>query len=935
MSAKFPHLTNNESDFPNVGNVNVYKYDNEFDYERYNATQMELIICSVPWDMGEAHIGNRTISGVGNVVYFETKEERDAWFDAIPDDECYRFETKFKELHRDHVIDVPIPYDMCARHNYLVVRYALFANDDSPVMYEGADGAREWFWFVREVEFIAPNTTRLHLLEDAWQTWIYDIDVTGMILERGHAPMFAVDVDDYLENPVDNNEYLLTEDVNFGEIGQVKHIDVLELNAGNMYACIATTANPQGSWGTKAADTWNTPALSSYTNSGAPSVYVFAVAVANLNSFLANVTSSVPQFKQTIQGVFFASDDLITLGTPFTFASTTCYPVSASRKTLDVTKLDKALFGYGSDYAEIAKLYTSPYAHIEITDENGVVDIVKIEDSTGTLKASVALSIAYPFVNIESHLLGVGGIATATVTYKNVSSHTFPVSGQWYETLRSWKVPTFAVILDAATEYDYSTHFDRIQRENDYTTAYDNATASNQMAYDNATGTNQMAYDNAIDANQMIYDNTVDTDLMVYDNAVASDLMAYDNAKKTAETIYDNEIRTQAGLVANKNDAKTCADNKIDTITDGGSISTVGGSGGYLADTYDAQLNKLSDDNDADVVLMVQQSQLTNDAIAAGAVVNAAGTIGGGIVTGASMGSIGSVPGAIAGAVGGAVAQGASIGASTMITISNNSSMVTNNRDHSRKKFESARDALISLNNAQIAYNHNIKEEDNAYLESTVERFSGNPDGINRKNASDTKTAADTNALNTQTVNDANALNTQSTNDANALNTKDTNDTIAQNTKTVSDANALNTQTVNDANALRTRNNAVQDVQNDIQQAALRSPFICGQFADGESAVTKPIALFSHIVTQDKGAISSAGDEMLRYGYMLERQWNFTGEWNIGRYFTYWKLRDFWVSNLNVPDMYMDRIRFFLYGGVTVWRKPEDIGKRSIYDNFR
>ena len=225
--------------------------------------QMSLTVCSVPWDMGEAHVGNRTISGIGNVVYFGSKEERDAWFTAIPDTECYRFTTKFKELHRDGFIDVPIPYDMCAKHNYLVVHYEKFANEDSPVMYEGDDGLRDWFWFIREVEFLAANTTRLHIMDDAFQTWIYDVDISGMILERGHAPMFAMRADDYLENPIENNAYLLTEDVNFGEASIVKHIDALALNAGTtIYACIATTALPTADWGTKAAGTWNTPAPS-------------------------------------------------------------------------------------------------------------------------------------------------------------------------------------------------------------------------------------------------------------------------------------------------------------------------------------------------------------------------------------------------------------------------------------------------------------------------------------------------------------------------------------------------------------------------------------------------------------------------------------------------------------------------------------------------
>ena len=147
-------------------------------------------------------------------------------------------------------------------------------------------------------------------------------------------------------------------------------------------------------------------------------------------------------------------------------------------------------------------------------------------------------------------------------------------------------------------------------------------------------------------------------------------------------------------------------------------------------------------------------------------------------------------------------------------------------------------------------------------------------------------------------------------------------------------ANAADTYSTAIANAGRTRNTAQNAIENSIAQAALRSPFMFGNFADGDSATTKPIALFSNIVTQSKSAIASAGDEFLRYGYMFDKQWDFDGDWNIGKYFTYWKLKDFWVRNLNVPDLYMDKLRFFLFGGVTVWRAPEDIGNIDVYENY-
>jgi len=804
---EYNFLTGNESDFPHVDNVNVYKYDNNFDYGRFDAPQMELQICSVPWDMGEAHIGNRTISGIGNVVYFETKAKRDKWFDDIPDSQCYRFTTKFKELHRSLEIDVPIPYDMCAKHNYLRVKYNKLANDDSPIRYEGNDGLREWFWFIREVEFLAPSTTRLHLLDDAFQTWIYDVDVSGMVLERGHAPMFAVDVDDYLADPVNESAYLLTEDVNFGNASVCRHIDALSLNDGNMYACIATTANLQGTWGSKAGNDWQVPAATSYTQQGQPSVYVFAVAVANLNTFLANVTASYPQLKQTVQGVFFASSELLTLGTAFTFASVTCYPMSASRKTLDLCELDKSLFGYPSDYADIAKLYTSPYAHIEVTDESGNVDTIRIEDTTGTLEVSAALSIAYPFITIDAHLLGTGGDASATVTYKNVSSHTFGISGQWYDTLRSWKVPTFAVVLDAATEYDYSTHFERAQAVVDYTTAHTNADASADTMKANADASADTMIANAA------LTVTANSATVARSNTSANDALSYTQTYNSGMALANNII-TGAGT------ASTIAANEMQ-----GSISAASG--------------------------------------AAQSVVGAVGSA-----------ATGNVAGAVTGVINGAIGAAGTL-------------------------------ASTAVANGLTATMGNLAQSSNTASAT----------------ASNTKSSWDT-SNQTSTATDLTDIQ-------NTLTTGTT-----ANSAATMKANATRDQTTQKANATRTENAAQSAIDNGIAQAALNEPYLFGTFANGDSAATKPIALFAHIVTQSTSAISRAGDEFLRYGYMYDGQWDFDGNWNVGKYFTYWKLRDFWVSNLNVPDMYMDKLRFFLFGGVTVWRSPEHIGNVTVYDNF-
>ena len=807
----FSHL-NADSQFPDIDNVNVFQFDNKFDYARFDGTQMHLQLCDVPWDAGEAHVGQRTISGIGNVVYFESPEERDAWFDAIPDAEpgqdptgkCFRWSTKFKELHSEQYIDIDVPYNVAALFNYLVVTYEPFASADDFVKNETGTGKLKWFWFVREVEFRAPNTTRLKLLDDAFQTWIYDINVSGMVLERGHAPMFQTKASAYLQNPVANNHGLLTADANYGSADIVAHVDALGLNAGDMWCCIATSANPAGTWGTKADETWTVPTTALYANNGVPSYYVFAIEPNDLSTFLSTIQQSFPQFAQTVQGVFFIEKELVITSSSFTFAQTTCWSMTSTRKSLNLTTLTKEFFGYDSDYAEIAKLYTSPYAHIEIVDESGSVEVVKVEDTSGTLDLSLMVSLAYPYVNIQCHIMGIGGSAQASLTYRNITAQTFNIQGRWYDTLRQWDVPTFAVISNAYKEADYSAYFDRKQASLDASTAYSNATASSATDKTNA------------DANA--------------DTEVANTAL---------------QVAANAAITSRSNTSALSDSNLSNAL----SQAVQAWEAGY---TYETTNNDV-------------------DSKYASASVGAAGGVAGSVISGAASGGlIGAGLGLISGAVSGATSLAQTAIASNLM--------------------QSQANAAVRLSQEKV------EETSQNNLDRT-----GNQNGANSDNATTANTASTGAAAN------------------NAATTKE---------------NATRSKNTIDANASRELSRAQSAIANRLTQTRLNAPIAYGATANGSSAATKPMALFANVVTQSKSAIAAAGDEFLRYGYMYDMQWEFDGNWNIGKYFTYWKLKDFWVSDLQVPDLYMDKIRFFLFGGVTIWRKPEYMGKVTIYDNF-
>lgn len=783
--SRFPRLTanGNESDFPHMNTVDVFQYDNDFDYSRFDHTQMNIILCKVPWDMGEAHVGNRTISGIGNVVYFGSKAERDKWFSDLDDSECFRFATKYRELHRDNQITVPVPYDVAARYNYIAVYYEPMANPDSLVEYEQTkDTLDAWFWFVREVEFLSPNSTRLHLLNDAWQTFIYDISIPYMMLERGHAPMGKVDAAHYLTNPKSYCSMLLApedEAPDAPRFTQSTHEHVF--NDGTMYALVFTTANVAGSWGSKSGNDWEVPATQQYVQ-GLPSPYVFAVAASSFNAFLSNVNSNVPQFLQTVQAVCFIDADLVTLGSSFTFGGQTCYSVNSSYQSVQVHRLAKGDFGYPSAYANIAKLYTYPYSVLVVGDSDGNEMQIRIEDTDGTITASCAVSLVYPYIAIQGAITSVGAANGRSISFKTINNRNMPIGGNWHELLIDLNIPTFGVVQSARVANDYGTHFDRAQ------TAY---AADNAQANANANAANTI------------------------NNAAVT---TAGNSAKTATA--NTAALADAGYSNDYTQANTSAANLISGLGQNSTIDAAERQGAIAATT----------------------------GIANGAV--------GAIASGNPVGAAASLGSAILGA------------ASTMASVS----------------------VAVGV----------------TAVEGSLSRAQNNASNVTAQAETSNKATNQTNAQTSIANTENNVITSHAANDAATVN----------------------------ANAARDRATQTSAVSNQIAQAALGEPAQFGDVANGENAANRPLALYSHVLTQDAYTIRRCGDDFLRYGYRYGANWTFDGNWNVMKHFTYWRLSDFWVEGLQIPDLYVDRIRFFLFGGVTVWRNPDEIGKISLYENY-
>lgn len=778
---EFPHL--GDTRFPDLDSIDVYKYRNEFDYARYDYSQMRITMCAVPWDMGEAHIGNRTISGIGNVVYFGSESERDAWFAAIPDSDCLRFSTKYKDLHTQNYIDLPIPFDVACRYNYIAVEYSLFANDDSPVDYEHDGGLRKWFWFIRECEFLAPNATRLHLLIDAWQTFIYSVEINGMMLERGHAPMAAMGATEYLTSPISKADYLLAPDVDFGEgSGKVKGTDSHIFNSSDTIAVFVTSGDViNGTWGSKSDTVWQAPGISYNDESGYPTFFLFGTAVSNLQTFITNMQSQVPQFAQTVKGIFFISQSLFNLSAqPFTFCGVSCYALDPAGKINSALwSASKSEFAYPTQYADIAKLYTWPYAHLEVTDENGNVTVIRVEETTGTLLLESSLNALFPQIAINAHIIGYGSAEINTLSFKSVNSLSFDSCGKWYDTLYSWDIPMFGIVQDAGIENDYATHYDRQHQK------------------------------------------------------VAADGTYSQRANDAANRVAN------AGLQQSANTAATTADN-----------TAVTGNSAYDAALVNANCNIANNVTNGTTNNQIEYKYATG-AISAGTA-----------AVGAIASAVTNPAGAVGAIVGGILNAGSSL-ASMQAGVN----------------FDTAQAGVqVGANNAGAAA-------------SVLQTY---------------------NKLAVATANNNSHLSA---------------------TNTLVSGQAANDSATTLSNAVLQRGTEYNAIDCQIAQSTLSTPVEFGQISDTALAASRPMGIFVNTVTESDYAIARAGDEFLRYGYNFNRYWEFDGNWNVCEKFTYWKLSDFWVKGLNVPDAYMDRLRFFLFGGVTVWSDPAYIGYTSIYEN--
>lgn len=901
--------------FPDLRTASPYALKNTFDYTRW-VPDTKIHLVNVLWS-----------SDYSNVVKFENDDARDAWFDGIEDSYVLTLQSNARMVP-DGTIKLPLPYDVAACYNYMYVDIPIATSKERMIQNETENGVRRWYFFIGEIAYSAPNTTVLAIQPDIWTNFIDGADINYMMLERGHAPVAMTNTDAYLANPISNNRYLLSPDVNFDDSTIVKTSKFVPFGNGTKYVCFASTASINqmkggecGTTGSGSAFTKPTYSNTSdwygyqlkvngytfgngrdYTNLKTPVGYanrqdgmvpnglqVFAVPASD-TMFLQNVRDNAPTFLRTIKALFVVDENMAKIADTFTFLGHTVYTLTGAESNRDF-KLDKSMFAFTEEESRFAKLYTYPYSALEISDNNGKTVEVRVEN-TGRMEIRMLTTVAFPALDCRVFFSGINGIGSQQYQWKNLSGAELEKAvpnGDWDKLCFDLDIPTYTLYMDSETAYMLDA----------YSSSVSNARVRALTSYHNSVRSANSAYTNAVASADTAHDNSVRQANAVQTNANASATTGRTNLNNVASC---NSSNINATISCNT--ANTTATNHASSVITTENIGRASDVTGYTNAVSHATTVQ---ENETSIATTKNSATagIWSSAISgffSGA--SQGGGFGGGWEA-AGNAALGMIGGAITGSISaGAANENASIVAGTNSTITDLNVEANNNTTDRNNECD---------NNNVITSNEN-RTQQTSNTNSML--------GKQRDNNYSTMTQNATNSYNTSVA------NAKRTNNAAVSNADDTKATTTKNASRSREIAVLNAK-----ESLETAQAAAQASLYDSRRGTPVELTSAGGSNLPDAFGQKGVQIRAR--TQSDSAISQTAAQFARFGYSLNQLWD-VGKSGLVlmRNFTYWKASDIWID---IRDMATNEVENAINGmfrnGVTVWSNPDMIGKVSIYDN--
>ena len=374
-------------------------------------------------------------SNYRDVVRFENEDERDSYFESLASDSVAITEMTYLRINEP--IRINIPFNACYNYNYIVVE-----NPELPV--PGETTPPKLYYFITGAAFDAPNTTVINVQLDVFQTYLFDFELGQSFLERGHWPMsefnklVSFDDETVKFSWADARKYLIApEGLDIGNeyvISWANHYDLtkgiyvngrLQDGSDGWAILVMSTTNLFDNWGNESSPSLDTADGCAIDGLISGCEIIMFWTVEAYAEFCQEVSkapwvssgilciTAVPRiilYQAFTDGYFY----------PTSYNGTPHQDVYKVPKTLDS---NYKLFDSGYDFKmnyynglpsrirNFYKLYTFPYAVIELSALNGCTlllkpelmntDTINLNSESCVVPGNIRLAL-YEFVDFES-----------------------------------------------------------------------------------------------------------------------------------------------------------------------------------------------------------------------------------------------------------------------------------------------------------------------------------------------------------------------------------------------------------------------------------------------------------------------------------------------------------------------------------------------------
>jgi hypothetical protein len=453
-----------------IKDMDVFRNETQFDYSKWDGKSSLIKFLSVPWDASK------------NIVNWASESYRNNYFTTRQGFyiDLGRTEFNLESLDEGDIL-VDIPRAAVNELNYL---YVDLYSEPIPGYNEDYRRTR-LFYFVTDAKRESPSAVKVHLKLDVWTTYRNSVEFNSINLKRGHHPLAMISADQYLANPL-SNSYGLTElEPDMPTLKPLVSFEkFMSFSKANPRVLIATTADlanldsawlntqdldnvhhdanisiPVEYWADRGVDSTKTSlghfgqaAVPPVAAPKVPSLRAFSVDVSRYGAFITFLRRRYPQIVKTIKMVCVFDAELVDEGPEFSLSNFKLKTVTEQKNAhlLEELKLSKELFGYDPRYADIAKLYTSQFATIEVSNMNGKKVEITLEDIEEGLEFWSRASAVVPFIKLEAFIHGIGGNDSRTYAVKpwnNATAQLFKSS--WQDFTLELEVPTYGVFAES------------------------------------------------------------------------------------------------------------------------------------------------------------------------------------------------------------------------------------------------------------------------------------------------------------------------------------------------------------------------------------------------------------------------------------------------------------------------------------------------------